>query len=362
MTEPIVSIRNVTKTFAGSVIAVDDVSFDIAQNEFFALLGPSGCGKTTLLRMISGLETPTSGQIMIGGEDMAYTPPNRRPTNMVFQSYAVFPHMTVEQNVAYGLKVTGVEASEIRRRVAEGLEMVKLTHLAGRKPDQMSGGQRQRVALARALVKRPKVLLLDEPLSALDAKLRDDMRLELTRLQETVGITFIIVTHDQDEALSMASRIAVMEKGAVQQIATPVELYEHPRNRFVADFIGKVNLIDATVTGQKGKVITCDAKGLGKVEINSGAAVGSAVALAVRPEKLKISKSEPRGTSLLKLQGKVRDVAYYGDTSHVVVEGNDGLNLSVNVQNESREGGSGVERGQKVWLHWAPEDSIILTE
>ena len=362
MTEPIVSIRNVSKKFAGGVIAVDNVNIDIAQNEFFALLGPSGCGKTTLLRMISGLETPTSGEIMIGGENMALTPPNKRPTNMVFQSYAVFPHMTVEQNVGYGLKVTGVPADEIKRRVAEGLEMVKLSHLAARKPDQMSGGQRQRVALARALVKRPKVLLLDEPLSALDAKLRDDMRMELTRLQETVGITFIIVTHDQDEALSMASRIAVMEKGAVQQIATPIELYEHPRNRFVADFIGKVNLIDAKVTAKKGKTVTCEAKGIGNVEIASDAANGSAVTLAVRPEKLKIARTEPKAASVLKLQGKVRDVAYYGDTSHVVIEGNDGLNLSVNVQNESREGGSGVERGQKVWVHWAPEDSIVLTE
>jgi len=361
MTEPIVSIRNVTKKFAGSVVAVDNVSFDIAPNEFFALLGPSGCGKTTLLRMISGLESMTSGQIMIGGEDMAHTPPNKRPTNMVFQSYAVFPHMTVEQNVAYGLKVTGVPADETRRRVGEALEMVKLSHLAARKPDQMSGGQRQRVALARALVKRPKVLLLDEPLSALDAKLREDMRLELTRLQETVGITFIIVTHDQDEALSMASRIAVMDKGAVQQIATPAELYEHPKSRFVADFIGKVNLIDAKVLGQKGKVLNCEAKGLGKIEVSSDKQVGSGVAIAVRPEKLKITTAEPM-SSAIRLQGKVRDVAYYGDTSHILIEGKDGLDLSVNVQNDTRLGGAGVERGQKVWVHWAAEDSIVLTE
>ncbi len=361
MTEPIVSIRNVSKKFPGGVIAVDGVSIDIAQNEFFALLGPSGCGKTTLLRMISGLETPTSGQIMIGNEDMAYTPPNKRPTNMVFQSYAVFPHMTVAQNVGYGLKVTGVESGEIKRRVTEALEMVKLSALAERKPDQMSGGQRQRVALARALVKRPKVLLLDEPLSALDAKLRDGMRLELTRLQETVGITFIIVTHDQDEALSMASRIAVMDKGAVQQIATPAELYEHPKSRFVADFIGKVNLIDARVLGQKGKAITCEVKGLGKVELSTDRQVGGGVAIAVRPEKLKITTAEPK-SPVIKLKGTVRDVAYYGDTSHVLVEGNDGLDLSVNVQNETRTGGAGVERGQSVWVHWQPEDSIVLTE
>ena len=361
MTEPIVSIRNVEKKFPGGVIAVDNVSIDIAPNEFFALLGPSGCGKTTLLRMISGLETPTSGQIMIGSEDMALTPPNKRPTNMVFQSYAVFPHMTVAQNVGYGLKVTGVESSEIKRRVAEALEMVKLSALAERKPDQMSGGQRQRVALARALVKRPKVLLLDEPLSALDAKLRDGMRLELTRLQETVGITFIIVTHDQDEALSMASRIAVMDKGAVQQIATPAELYEHPKSRFVADFIGKVNLIDAKVLSQKGKAITCEAKGLGRVEVSSDKQVGGGVAIAVRPEKLRITKTEPKSAAI-RLQGTVRDVAYFGDTSHVLIEGKDGLDLSVNVQNETRSGGAGVERGQSVWVHWAPEDSIILTE
>ena len=360
MSDTIVSIRNVSKAFPGGVTAVDNVSLDIAQNEFFALLGPSGCGKTTLLRMISGLETPTGGQIIIGGEDMAYTPPNKRPTNMVFQSYAVFPHMTVEQNVGYGLKVTGVAADEIRRRVGDALDMVKLTELATRKPDQMSGGQRQRVALARALVKRPKVLLLDEPLSALDAKLRDDMRMELTRLQETVGITFIIVTHDQDEALSMASRIAVMDRGAVQQVATPAELYEHPKTRFVADFIGKVNLIEARVHRQIGRKVDCELKGVGRMELSSDSMVGAQVAVAVRPEKLKIALSEP--TAAIRVQGKERDVAYYGDTIHVVIEAADGLDLSVNVQNETRLGGSGVERGQSVWVHWAPEDSIVLTE
>ena len=361
MADTIVSLKNVTKTFPGGITAVDDVSFDIAQNEFFALLGPSGCGKTTLLRMISGLETPTSGQIIIAGEDMAFTPPNKRPTNMVFQSYAVFPHMTVAGNVAYGLKVTGVPADETKRRVGEALDMVKLSHLADRRPDQMSGGQRQRVALARALVKRPKVLLLDEPLSALDAKLRDEMRLELTRLQENVGITFIIVTHDQDEALSMASRIAVMDKGAVQQIATPAELYEHPASRFVADFIGKVNLIDAKVLGQQAKRLTCEVKGLGQVELPADAEMAGNVAIAVRPEKLKISSAEPEGAKIIKVEGKVRDVAYYGDTSHVVVAVKEGLDLAINVQNE-RRAGAGVERGQKVWVHWSPEDTLVLAE
>lgn len=362
MADPIVSVRNVTRRYPGGVVAVDNVSLDIQPNEFFALLGPSGCGKTTLLRMISGLDSPSEGQIFIGGEDMAFTPPNRRPTNMVFQSYAVFPHMTVADNVAYGLRVTGVAEDEVKRRVAEGLEMVKLSHLANRKPDQMSGGQRQRVALARALVKRPKVLLLDEPLSALDAKLRDDMRLELTRLQKTVGITFIIVTHDQDEALSMASRIAVMDKGAVQQVATPQELYEQPATRFVADFIGKVNLFDATVLKQTGKKVQCDAKGLGKIELASDKACQGQVTIAVRPEKLKLSKTEPKVAGAIKASAKVRDVAYYGDWSEVVADLADGNAVSVNVQNDSRQGGAGVTIGDKIWVHWQPADSLLLTE
>jgi spermidine/putrescine ABC transporter ATP-binding subunit len=361
MAEPIISIRNVTRRFPGGFVGVDNVSIDIAQNEFFALLGPSGCGKTTLLRMINGLDSPTEGQVFIGGEDMAYTPPNKRPTNMVFQSYAVFPHMTVQKNVEYGLTVTGVPAEETRKRATEALQMVKLGHLADRKPDQMSGGQRQRVALARALVKRPKVLLLDEPLSALDAKLRDDMRLELTRLQKTVGITFIIVTHDQDEALSMADRIAVMNKGIIQQVATPQELYEQPNSRFVADFIGKVNLFDAQVIGQKGRTVLCDAKGLGKVEIATDKSCSGAIAIAVRPEKLKLSRTEPKGNNLIKVAAKVRDVAYYGDWSEVVADISEGIDVSINVQNDSR-GATGVTHGDRIWAYWQPADSLLLTE
>jgi ABC-type Fe3+/spermidine/putrescine transport system ATPase subunit len=233
----IVRIAGVTKRF-GSVVAVDDVSLEIRPNEFFALLGPSGCGKTTLLRMLAGFEWPSAGRIVIDGEDMAQMPPNRRPVNMVFQSYAVFPHMSVADNVAYGLRVTGTPGSEIKPRVKDALAMVRLAGLDERLPDQLSGGQRQRVALARALIKRPKVLLLDEPLSALDKKLREEMQLELVRLQQDVGITFVIVTHDQDEALSMADRIAVMDQGRILQTAPPDELYEAPNCRMVADFIG----------------------------------------------------------------------------------------------------------------------------
>ena len=361
MSEPIISIRNITKRF-GPVAAVDNVSFDIAQNEFFALLGPSGCGKTTLLRMIAGLETPTEGEIIIDGQDMAFIPPNQRPVNMVFQSYAVFPHMSVRDNVEYGLKVVGTPRAETRQRAEDALAMVKLKELAERKPDQLSGGQRQRVALARALVKRPKVLLLDEPLSALDAKLREQMQLELTRLQKTVGITFIIVTHDQDEALSMANRIAVMNAGRVSQIATPSELYEHPSNRFVADFIGKVNLIEARIDRSKGKSIVLSAKGLGSIEIPSDKSVTGDVTLAVRPEKLKLSALQPKTENVIAMKGKVRDVAYYGDTSHVVVTAEPGMDLSINIQNDSRLGGSTMKQGQDVWVSWLPEDTLLLTE
>jgi ABC-type Fe3+/spermidine/putrescine transport system ATPase subunit len=269
--------------------------------------------------------------------------------------------MTVKDNVAYGLKVVGTPKPETERRVAEALDMVQLAHLGARKPDQLSGGQRQRVALARALVKRPKVLLLDEPLSALDAKLREQMQLELSRLQQTVGITFIIVTHDQDEALSMADRVAVMDKGRVCQIATPTELYEHPVSRFVADFIGKVNLIDAEIVGSAAKAVICEAKGLGRITVPHEAAISGKIAVAVRPEKLSISERAPEAQSLIRTRGQVQDVAYYGDTSHVFVTAEGGIELMVNVKNERRSG-STVARGQELWISWAPEDTLILTE
>ncbi len=243
MAEPLIRIERLTKRF-GSFAAVDDVSLEIAEGEFFALLGPSGCGKTTLLRMLAGLEVPSEGRILIDGHDMTHVPANRRPVNMVFQSYAVFPHMSVADNVGYGLKIERVPAAERAERVAEALALVRLDDFGARMPDQLSGGQRQRVALARALVKRPRVLLLDEPLSALDAKLREAMRSELAIIQDKVGVTFVMVTHDQDEALAMASRCALMNKGLLQQVATPSDLYEYPASRFVADFIGQVNLFE----------------------------------------------------------------------------------------------------------------------
>ena len=361
-TPSIISIRQITKQFGPLVTAVDRVDLEIREGEFFALLGPSGCGKTTLLRMIAGFEIPSDGEILIDGEDISATPPNRRPVNMVFQSYAVFPHMSVFDNVAYGLKVTKVPRGEIRERVEEALELVKLGGYGERMPDQLSGGQRQRVALARALVKRPKVLLLDEPLSALDAKLREAMQLELVRLQHAVGITFIIVTHDQAEALSMANRIAVMESGKVRQVAGPAELYEYPNCRFVADFIGKMNLFEGKVAGLDGGNLLVEVSGLGKVAVEAAEA-GSAsgeVGIAVRPEKVRLGAERP-AEGKVGLHGKVSEVAYYGDSSHVFVTDDAGRNIAVHLQNEARSMQASVVVGEELWCSWDPADTLLLT-
>ncbi len=335
-TKSIISIRNVTKRFGSAVTAVDNVSLDIQEGEFFALLGPSGCGKTTLLRMIAGFENPTKGQIFIDAQDMSGVDPNHRPVNMVFQSYAVFPHMTVAKNAGYGLKVTGVARQEIEERVTEALSLVKLSGFEKRFPHQLSGGQQQRVALARALIKKPKVLLLDEPLSALDAKLREAMQIELVKLQKSVGITFIIVTHSQDEALSVADRIAVMEAGKLRQTASPIELYENPNSRFCADFIGKINLLEAEVAGVEDGRLLVEIKGEGrKIKVpHEGEAQGK-IGIAIRPEKLRLSKAEPAGEAI-KFPVKITDMVYYGNASHIYVETARGLSLSVDFQNEAR--------------------------
>ena len=370
---PIISVQGVSKRFGG-VTAVDQVSLEIRQNEFFALLGPSGCGKTTLLRMLAGFETPSDGVIAIDGQDMTEVPPNRRPVNMVFQSYAVFPHMTVFDNVAYGLKVAKEPAGDIGARVNEALQMVQLSAQAERKPDQLSGGQRQRVALARALVKRPKVLLLDEPLSALDAKLREAMQLELVRLQNTVGITFVIVTHDQSEALSMANRIAVMEAGQVRQVADPAHLYEYPNCRFVADFIGKMNLFQGRVMERQGNEVAVEIEGLGRLVLNGqegppGApgtdshakapGPGDKVGIAVRPEKVSIHRdSAPQGR--IALRGKVSEVAYYGDTSHVYLRLESGQTINATLRNETRTAAAAIRAQDDLWCSWNPRDTLIL--
>jgi len=358
-TAPIVSIENVTKRF-GSVVAVDDANIEIREGEFFALLGPSGCGKTTLLRMIAGLEEPTEGRILIDGKDMAGIAPNRRPVNMVFQSYAVFPHMTVAENVAYGLKVTGEPKADIARKVREGLDLVQLSQFADRKPDQLSGGQRQRVALARALVKHPRVLLLDEPLSALDAKLREAMQLELANLQARIGITFVTVTHDQDEALSMADRIAVMRDGRVEQTDTPGGLYETPKTRFVADFIGKINLLEARVMGADETGLAVQTADVGRITIPHEGPASGMVHLAVRPEKIAIAR-QPVDRDIT-LRGKITGWAYYGDISHMHVETPRGLRLSVIFANATRAAVDAFAIGDEVHLGWNAADMIVLAE
>ncbi len=360
----IIEIRDLEKRF-GSVAAVDTVNLDIRAGEFFALLGPSGCGKTTLLRMLAGLEIPTAGSILIDGQDMSRVPANRRPVNMVFQSYAVFPHMSVRDNVGYGLRVEGRPGTEIAERSEEALSLVKLDGLGDRKPDQLSGGQRQRVALARALVKRPKVLLLDEPLSALDAKLREQMRLELVNLQETVGITFIVVTHDQDEALAMADRIAVMDKGVVKQIAPPSELYEFPTNRFVADFIGSVNMFEGTVLAASGGEVTLEAAGFGSpvtVRQSRMPAERSDAWLAVRPEKIELS-AEPVEADM-SLEGIVEDITYLGGISvyHIRVGGPGGQLVKAQEANVDRVTGRRFTWDDTVYLHWSRDCAIVLEE
>ena len=360
---PIIELRGVTKRFGAGEPAVDSVDLEIREGELFALLGPSGCGKTTLLRMLAGFETPTSGAIRIDGSDVAGVPPNRRPVNMVFQSYAVFPHMSVFDNVAYGLKVTGVTAAERRERVRDALGLVRLDGLEARKPDQLSGGQRQRVALARALVKRPRVLLLDEPLSALDAKLRETMRLELVNLRIAVGITFVFVTHDQDEALSMADRIAVMEHGRVRQVADPATLYEYPGCRFVADFIGKVNLFEATVRAAGAGELVLDVPGLGTLVLPhrepTHTKAGAEVAVAVRPEKVRLSESCPN--TGFAFEATVEDFAYYGSETHLFLVTGEGVRFAATVPNTDR-GPARVERGARRFVSWKPSDTLVLTE
>ncbi len=358
--EPIVRIEAVTKRF-GQTVAVDRVSLAIAANEFFALLGPSGCGKTTLLRMLAGFETASEGRILIDGEDMAGVVPNRRPVNMVFQSYAVFPHMTVTDNVAYGLRVSRVARAEIGPRVEAALAMVRLEGLSERRPDQLSGGQRQRVALARALIKRPKVLLLDEPLSALDKKLREEMQLELVRLQHEVGITFVIVTHDQDEALSMANRIAVMDKGRILQVAPPDQLYEQPNCRMVADFIGTTNLFPGRVLGRADGGIRLEARGLGELRLAEDGEPGSEVGIAVRPEKVRISHERP-ADGLIAVPGKIAQLAYFGDYSHVFVEAGPSVRITCYRTNDSRHQAGALAVGDACWVSWHPADCILLTE
>lgn len=357
---PIISVNGVSKQFPGNVQALANVDLEIREGEFFALLGPSGCGKTTLLRILAGFESPSTGDVFIDGANMAAVVPNRRPVNMVFQSYAVFPHMTVAENVAYGLKVSGADRRTIPDRVQRALDLVQLSAYGKRKPGQLSGGQAQRVALARALVKEPRVLLLDEPLSALDAKLRETMQMELVRLQDTVGITFVIVTHDQNEALSMADRIAVMDHGKVLQVATPGELYEFPRDRFVAEFIGKMNLFEGTNVGWEDGTVALLVNGLGRIELPCAERTTHDVGIAVRPEKMVLFEQRP-DPAYLAFEAQVEKVAYYGSESRVFLATERGLALEVSIRNDSRAA-AGAEIAGRRWVSWRPEDTLILPD
>ena len=358
--KPLVRFENVTKRF-GDDVAVNGVSLDIYEKEFFALLGPSGCGKTTLMRMLAGFETPDSGRVTLAGEDLAGRAPHQRPVNMMFQSYALFPHLSVEQNIAFGLK--GLPKAEIADRVVDMLALVRLEGLARRKPDQLSGGQRQRVALARAIAPRPKMLLLDEPMAALDKKLREETQFELMALQQSLGMTFLIVTHDQEEAMITADRIAVMRAGQIVQIGRPAEVYEAPNSRYVADFIGDVNLFEAKVTQSDDNLVRlATATNPAGFEALADAPLpaGSTVWLAVRPEKIAISLDQaPAGPN--HLTGRVADIGYLGDWTIYVVELEGGRTVRAARANASRLVDRPIDWDDMVWLSFNPDAAVVLT-
>jgi putrescine transport system ATP-binding protein len=362
-TEPYIRIDDVSKKF-GEFTAVDDVSLRIYRGEIFCLLGGSGCGKTTLLRMLAGFETPSDGRIFIDGQDMAGVPPYKRPVNMMFQSYALFPHMTVEQNVAFGLKQEGTPKAELTQRVNEMLALVKLQDFAKRKPHQLSGGQRQRVALARSLIKRPKLLLLDEPLGALDKKLREHTQFELVNLQERLGVTFVVVTHDQEEAMTLATRIGVMNQGRIVQVGTPHEIYEFPNTRFTAEFIGNVNMFEGRVVEDEPDHVLIDSAELG-TSIYIGHGISTApeaiVWVAVRPEKMIITR-EPPNEKLNAAEGTVREIAYMGDMSIYLVQLDTGKTVRVTQPNTHRHADSPLTWEDRVWVSWHESSAVVVTE
>lgn len=358
---PLIRFQNVTKRF-GSFTAIDDLSLDIYEQEFFSLLGPSGCGKTTMMRMLAGFETQTSGTITLAGEDIGPVPPNKRPVNMMFQSYALFPHLTVADNIAFGLKRSDMPKSEIGGRVDEMLKLVQLTPFASRKPHQISGGQRQRVALARSLAKRPKLLLLDEPLGALDKKLRQETQFELMDIQEKLGMTFVIVTHDQEEAMTVSSRVAVMDQGRIRQVATPTEIYENPSSRYVADFIGDVTLIEGRLDGvANGQAALHWAEGQQPITAeHTGAATGDAC-LAIRPEKVAIASERPED-AVNTIPGKIIDIAYLGNISTYHVELPNGQMIKAQRSNSRHISRQDFTWEDDVWLSWSARAGVLLTE
>ena len=362
--QPFIELKCLCKQFDGFA-AVNDVSLKIYRGELFTILGGSGCGKSTLLRMLAGFEKPSDGRILIDGVDVTETPPYERPVNMMFQSYAVFPHMTVEQNIAYGLKKEKLPREEINQRVSEMLQLVQLSDFAKRKPNQLSGGQSQRVALARALIKRPKVLLLDEPLAALDKKLREQTQFELMNLQDQLGITFVVVTHDQEEAMTLATRIAVMNKGKFVQVGTPSEVYEFPRNHFIADFFGQINVFDATVLASDGEYLKArldDSDTEIRTRHEQRLEPGSRCIIGVRPEKLLISTEAPSREGYTVIRGVVEDLAYYGNRSLYRVRSQNGHVIQVSAQNYQRSAELVLEWDDEVFLSWDSSCSVVLTQ
>lgn len=364
--EPLLRIEGVAKTF-GTFRAVDGVSLDIKAGEFFALLGPSGCGKTTLLRMLAGFEAPDEGRILLGGKDIAQALPHERPINMMFQNYALFPHLTVRDNIAFGLKRAGMARAEIATRVAEMVALVKLEGLEKRKPDQLSGGQRQRVALARALARRPQLLLLDEPLAALDKRLRENTQGELMELQRRLGMTFIIVTHDQEEAMTMASRIGVMRDGKLAQVASPRELYEAPHSRWIAEFVGDVNLFDGEFKLRDGHRLVIATHGAGTLVVaEPRERVGEGhLSVAIRPEKVKLSRRSPVGeighaVAINSLDGVIADICYLGGTTTYKVKLDAGGMMQAAVANSARLDIDAYSLNQHVVAWFTPDDCVVL--
>jgi len=359
--KPLVRFDAVGKRF-GNVPAVERLSLDIYEGEFFALLGPSGSGKSTLLRMLAGLEPPDEGHILLDGDDISAVPAHRRPVNMMFQSYALFPHLTVAGNIAFGLKQDKLPNDEIAGRVRNILALVQLEGLDERKPHQLSGGQRQRVALARALVKQPRVLLLDEPLSALDRKLREETRFELTGLQRRLGLTFVMVTHDQDEAMALSDRIGVMNSGRLIQVGTPSEIYEQPNSRWVAGFVGDVNLIEGQLieTGSSGSVVECAGGERLRVGQTLDVPPGTLLWVAVRPEKIEVAGEAPLGQEN-GFAGSVLDIAYLGDNSIFKVKLDNELVVKATAANRSRAANRPLIRGDRVWLRWPADAGVVLT-
>ncbi|MEQ1806317.1 MAG: polyamine ABC transporter ATP-binding protein [Burkholderiaceae bacterium] len=360
-------IDDVVKDFGGGAVAVNHVSLEIAKGEIFALLGSSGCGKTTLLRMLAGFETPTSGRILLNGQDLADIPPYDCPINMMFQSYALFPHLTVWENIAFGLRREGMAKDKITERVEAMLKLVQLGKFAQRKPHQLSGGQQQRVALARSLAKRPQLLLLDEPLGALDKKLREETQIELVNIVEQVGVTCVMVTHDQEEAMTMASRIAIMSEGKVLQVGAPSDIYETPATRFVADFIGNVNMMEGTLAEDQPDHCVIDCKDL-RHYVGHGitGTQGMSVSVAVRPEKIHLSRAEPSkeatGGDFNRARGKVKNLSYFGAFTVYQIELDSGRLLKVSQNNTQRHRDDELTWGDEAWAHWSRQSQVVLTQ